>query len=80
MGLQFRQLLWRGNVIFLRGLINCDTLDGITVDHAVLVQQLLGESLLRQKDVPVHSLEPIDDQERQRRLRGENALRPKLPH
>ena len=79
MGLQFRELLWRGNVIFLRGLVNCDTLDGITVDHVVLVQQLLGESLLRQKDVPVCSFEPIDAEERQRRLYRENALWPKLP-
>ena len=65
MGLQLRELLWNGNVIFLRRFVNGDTLDGITVDHVVLVQQLLVESLLRQKDVPVCSLEPIDAEERQ---------------
>ena len=79
MGLQLRELLWRGNVVFLRELVNREALDGVAVGHVVLVKQLLTEPLLRQKDVPVHSLEPIDDQERQRRLRGENALRPKLP-
>ena len=79
MGVQFRELFWRGNVIFLRGLVNCDTLDGITVDLAILVLQLLGESLLRQKDVPICSLEPVDAEKRQRRLNRENALWSKLP-
>ena len=65
MGLQLRELLWSGNVIFLWRFVHCDTLDGIAVDHVVLLQQLLGESLLRQKDVPVCSLEPIDAEERQ---------------
>ena len=65
MGLQLRELLWRGNVVFLRGLVNREALDGVAVRHAVLVKQLLGELLLRQKDVLVHSLEPIYAQERQ---------------
>ena len=72
-------MLGSWNVIFLWRFVHRDTLDGVAVDHVVLLQQLLGESFLHQKDVPICSLEPIDAEERQRRLYRENALWSKLP-
>ena len=33
--------------------VHSDALDGVAFEHVVLLQQLLGESLLREKDVSV---------------------------
>ena len=78
-GLQLRELLDRGDVDLLRGLLHSDALDGIAVDHVVLSKQLLREPLLSQEDVTILTPEPIDAQESQRGLRGQRAFRSELP-